>query len=118
MQAAAAFAQVQMALNWLADNSMRLVDWFASAQRVAALDSSFEQLDADIGNSQENTIDLGFSDDGALHLKGLSISQHDGTLMLADAEVTIEKGQKVLVKGDSGTGKSTLIRAMAGLWPC
>ena len=26
-------------------------------------------------------------------------------------------GDKVLVKGDSGTGKSTLIRAIAGLWP-
>ena len=27
MQAAAAFVQVQVALNWLADNAMRLADW-------------------------------------------------------------------------------------------
>ena len=37
--------------------------------------------------------------------------------MIDAPEVIVPKGQKVLVKGDSGTGKSTLIRAMAGLWP-
>ena len=62
-------------------------------------------------------IDLAFSDDGALHLCGLSIAQHDGTLMLADTDAVIERGEKVLVKGESGAGKSTLIRAIAGLWP-
>ena len=117
MQAAAAFAQVQMALNWLADNSLRLADWFASARRVAALDKSFDQLDASVASLGDNTINLGFSDDGALHLKGLSIAQLDGTLMLADADARIARGEKVLVKGNALPGKSTLIRAIAGLWP-
>ena len=117
MQAAAAFTQVQNALNWLSDNSLRLADWFASARRVAALDSAFTRLDALAEGPGGHAIDLGFSDDGALHLRGLSIAQHDGKVMLADAEVRILPGEKVLVKGDSGTGKSTLIRAMAGLWP-
>jgi len=117
MQAAAAFTQVQNALNWLSDNSLRLADWFASARRVAALDSAFAQLDRLAEGPEGHAIDLGFSEDGALHLRGLSIAQHDGKVMLADAEVRIRPGEKVLVKGDSGTGKSTLIRAMAGLWP-
>ena len=117
MQAAAAFTQVQNALNWLSDNSLRLADWFASARRVAALDSAFTQLDSLAEGPEGHAIDLAFSDDGALHLRGLSIAQHDGKVMLADAEVRIKPGEKVLVKGDSGTGKSTLIRAMAGLWP-
>ena len=117
MQAAAAFAQVQMALNWLADNALRLADWFASARRVAALDMAFETLDLLAVEGGENTIELGFSHDGAVHLEGLSIAQHDGKVMLADADARIDRGEKILVKGDSGTGKSTLIRAMAGLWP-
>jgi putative ATP-binding cassette transporter len=117
MQAAAAFIQVQLALNWLADNSLRLADWFASARRVAALDLFFDNLDAFAIKSEEKMIDLGFSDDGALHLCGLSIAQHDGTLMLADTDAVIGRGEKVLVKGESGAGKSTLIRAIAGLWP-
>ena len=117
MQAAAAFVQVQLALNWLADNSLRLADWFASARRIAALDLFFDDLDKLAIGAEEKMIDLAFSDDGALHLCGLSIAQHDGTLMLADTDAVIGRGEKVLVKGDSGAGKSTLIRAMAGLWP-
>ena len=117
MQAAAAFIQVQLALNWLADNSLRLADWFASARRVAALDLFFDDLDELAIGAEEKMIDLAFSDDSALHLCGLSIAQHDGTLMLADTDAVIGRGEKVLVKGDSGAGKSTLIRAMAGLWP-
>lgn len=117
MQAAAAFTQVQTSLNWLADNSLRLADWFASARRVAQLDAAFQRLDHVTDSKSENTIDMGESDDGALHLVNLCIKQHDGTLMLADADVVINRGEKVLVKGDSGTGKSTLIRAVAGLWP-
>ena len=29
----------------------------------------------------------------------------------------IDAGERVLVAGESGTGKSTLVRAIAGLWP-
>ena len=117
MQAAAAFSQVQYALNWLSDNSLRLADWFASARRVSALDSAFTELDKLAEGPEGHVIDLNYSDDGALHLRGLTIAQHDGKVMLGDADVRIQRGEKVLVEGDSGTGKSTLIRAIAGLWP-
>ena len=37
--------------------------------------------------------------------------------MIDEADTVIAAGQKVLLMGESGTGKSTLIRAVAGLWP-
>jgi putative ATP-binding cassette transporter len=76
-----------------------------------ALDTSIGQ-----GGSAE-TIVLGFSPDDAIHIENLSIKQQNGIVMIEGASTVIAKGEKVLVKGDSGTGKSTLIRAMAGLWP-
>src|SRR4051794_14593085 len=118
MQAATAFVQVQIALNWLVDNAIRLAEWLASAQRVVELTEALEMLDRTIGRMRTvDTIVLGYSPDGAVHIKDLSITQQNGVLMIEGADVIIPPGEKILVKGQSGTGKSTLIRAMAGLWP-
>jgi putative ATP-binding cassette transporter len=118
MQAATAFVQVQIALNWLIDNAIRLAEWLASAQRVVELADAFEMLDRTIGRSgTTGTIVLGYSPDDAVRIRDLSITQQNGVLMIEGADVVIPQGDKILVKGQSGTGKSTLIRAMAGLWP-
>jgi putative ATP-binding cassette transporter len=118
MQAATAFVQVQIALNWLVDNAIRLAEWLASAQRVVELTDVLEMLDRTIGRAgTEETVVLGFSPDDSVHIRGLSITQQDGVLMIEGPDVVIPPGEKILVKGESGTGKSTLIRAMAGLWP-
>jgi putative ATP-binding cassette transporter len=118
MQIATAFAQVQIALNWLVDNAIRLAEWLASALRVTELVHVLDTLDATIGRyGSDHTVVLGFSPDEAIHFRNVSIAQLNGKLMIEDADVVIPRGEKVLVKGESGTGKSTLIRAMAGLWP-
>ena len=118
MQAATAFMQVQVALNWLADNAMRLADWFASSHRVTQLSDAIDRLEESLGPvGQSETIKLGFSPDNRVYLRHLNIALHDGKLMIDGAEAIIQPGEKVLLKGDSGSGKSTLIRAMAGLWP-
>jgi putative ATP-binding cassette transporter len=118
MQAATAFMQVQVALNWLADNAMRLADWLASSHRVTQLSDAIERLEASLGPAgQSETIRLGPSPDKRVHLRELNIALYDGNLMIDGAGAIISPGEKVLVKGDAGTEKSTLIRAMAGLWP-
>lgn len=118
MQIATAFTQVQIALNWLIDNAIRLAETLASAQRVVELGDALDALDSSIGHYGEGgTVVLGFSPDDAIHIENLSLTQQNGTVMIEGASTIIRKGEKVLVKGESGTGKSTLIRAMAGLWP-
>ena len=118
MQAAAAFTAVQTSLNWLADNAMRLADWFAAQHRVTQLSDAIERLETSLGPIGDgDTIRIDASPDQNLYLRNLNIALHDGKLMIDGAEAKFAPGEKVLVKGDSGTGKSTLIRAMAGLWP-
>jgi putative ATP-binding cassette transporter len=110
--------QVQVALNWLADNALRLADWFASAHRVSQLSHAIDRLEESLRPAGEGeTITRGNSPDDFVHLRNLSIALYDGRLMIDGAEAKISPGEKVLIKGDSGVGKSTLIRAMAGLWP-
>jgi vitamin B12/bleomycin/antimicrobial peptide transport system ATP-binding/permease protein len=117
MQVAAAFSAVQAALIWFVDNFVRLAEWYASLTRVDELVEALEDLDIGTIMESETQIGLGTSDDEAIHIDNLSLAHRNGRVVIADASVVIEAGEKVLVTGESGTGKSTLIRALAGLWP-
>lgn len=116
MQAASAFVTVQRAFGWLVDNYPRFADWTASAHRVAALLVSLDVL-AEAEHTGAGHIARGMTSEAALRLRDLSLTLDDGTSVVNDTEVTIAPGEKVLVVGESGTGKSTLVRAIAGLWP-
>jgi vitamin B12/bleomycin/antimicrobial peptide transport system ATP-binding/permease protein len=117
MQAASAFTIVQAAFNWLVDNYPRLADWSASANRVASLMVSLYALErAEAGEGVER-IERSEGSGAALRLSNLSVTLDSGAAVVKDAEVDIMPGERVLVAGESGTGKSTLVRAIAGLWP-
>jgi vitamin B12/bleomycin/antimicrobial peptide transport system ATP-binding/permease protein len=117
MQLVAAFSAVQGALIWFVDNSVRLAEWYASALRVIELTSALEDIDVGTVMEDETTIQLGTSDDGAIHIEGLSVADRAGRVVIDDASITIIMGEKVMLAGESGSGKSILIRALAGLWP-
>jgi putative ATP-binding cassette transporter len=119
MQAASAFTIVQAAFNWLVDNYPKLADWTASARRAAALMVSLDELELAEAGEDVGRITIRHDADGeeALRLRDLSITLDDGTLVVGETDVAIMPGERVLVTGESGTGKSTLVRAIAGLWP-
>jgi len=117
MQAASAFTIVQAAFSWLVDNYPRLADWNASARRIASLMVSLDALEKAETGTHVNRIMRGETSDAAMKLMNFSVALDDGTAVVDDTEVVIKKGERVLVAGESGTGKSTLVRAIAGLWP-
>ncbi|MDB5655701.1 MAG: hypothetical protein JWQ94_3314, partial [Tardiphaga sp.] len=118
MQAASAFTIVQAAFGWLVDNYPRLADWNACARRIASLMMSLDGLErAERGDGIGRITRGETTGDTMLSLHNLSVTLDDGTAVVGDAEVAIEPGERLLVAGESGTGKSTLVRAIAGLWP-
>jgi putative ATP-binding cassette transporter len=117
MQAASAFTIVQAAFNWLVDNYPRLAGWTASAVRVSSLMVSLDNLERAESGDGVGRIERSDAMGAALRLTNLSVTLDDGTEVVKDAEVVIAPGERVLVTGESGTGKSTLVRAIAGLWP-
>lgn len=117
MQAASAFAFVQSAFGWLVDNYPRFADWTANASRVASLMTSLDRLEAEVNATdnriqRENTVGP-----AVVSLKNLSVTLDDGKTVLDDFSISVDRGERVLIEGESGVGKSTLVRAIAGLWP-
>jgi putative ATP-binding cassette transporter len=118
MQIASAFGEVTRALNWFVDNFPRIADWRSHVERVVELEDTLgtaEQMEAD----SVITVQEGPLPDGreVLAFRDLQIAHPDGNVVIGEASAEIGLGEKVLIVGESGTGKSTLFRAIAGLWP-
>ena len=52
-----------------------------------------------------------------LRTQSLQLQRPDGSPLVAIPDVRVVPGERWLIKGASGVGKSTLLRAVAGLWP-
>jgi putative ATP-binding cassette transporter len=116
IQVVSAFVAVQGALIWFVDNFARIAEWYASVVRVDELIEALAESDrADLaGNQGAITIERHAGDD--VTLENVRIVHAGGQVVIAESSVTIRRGEKVLLTGASGTGKSSLVRALAGLW--
>ncbi|MEH1028842.1 ABC transporter ATP-binding protein [Micromonospora profundi] len=50
-----------------------------------------------------------------LELRGFGVVHSDGTVAVRNVDLTVQRGQLVLVVGSVGSGKSSLLRALAGI---
>ncbi|QCK85013.1 ABC transporter ATP-binding protein/permease [Phreatobacter aquaticus] len=116
-QLAGAFIQVQLAIAWLVDNYRAIAQCYASILRVTELTRAIDNVDSDLEARHAGGIILAPSSSGAVRFDELTIADRSGRVLIDRADARIEPGEKVMISGESGTGKSTLVRALAGLWP-
>jgi putative ATP-binding cassette transporter len=114
MMVVGAFNQVQQSLKWFVDNFPRAADWRAALHRVTAFHDALLIVDE---RDEEPSITLKQHPEGHLVFERVSVWLADGGVVISDATTDILPGDRVLVVGESGTGKSTLLRAIGGLWP-
>jgi vitamin B12/bleomycin/antimicrobial peptide transport system ATP-binding/permease protein len=115
MMAVGAFIQVQQALRWFIDNFSNIADWRATLLRVAMFREAILGMD-ELGTSASR-IELAEAANDKLTINNLEIASPTGSTMLSEPHVEIAPGERVLILGEPGAGKSALFRALAGLWP-
>ncbi len=115
MMASGAFMQVQSSLRWFVDNFSTIADWRATLLRVASFRR--ELLSTHVLHDAQGRIDFIDGEPGHFVIDDLEIFAPAGSIRLEESHVEVKAGERVLILGASGTGKTLLFRALAGVWP-
>jgi putative ATP-binding cassette transporter len=115
MMVIGAFNQVQQSLRWFVEHFDQIADWRATLLRVMALRDALSADDTPGG--EPGGIELLEHPLGHLGFENLSVTLGGARATLDPARVEVAPGERVLIIAERGSDKSTLFRAMAGLWP-
>jgi putative ATP-binding cassette transporter len=109
-QTAQAFDQVQGALSFFRLSYDAFAQYRAVLDRLTGFVAANESARALPSVTVDDTPDR-------LEIANLELTRPDGAPLLRDLRLRLLPGQALLVQGPSGVGKTTLLRALAGLWP-
>lgn len=113
-QTADAFGQVQTALAFIMNSYTDIANWQSMVQRL----SSFDRPLAEIAESADKPGDIAVAHEGeGIAVDHLDVALPDGRPLVADVAFAAKPGRGLLLVGPTGVGKSTVLRAIAGLWP-
>ena len=115
MQTLRAFSSIQEALSFLVNSYTQIAEWRAVIQRLITFMNHMQDVDERVAN--ENKLAIAKNSDNKIIAKNLSVDLPGGKPLLNNVNEMFVHGQDYLIKGRSGIGKSTFVRAIAGLWP-
>jgi len=113
MMVVGAFMQVQQALRWFVDNAALIADWRATLHRVTSFRNAL--IDLDQSEDGGHRIKLAADAEGHIRLENLKVMTPAGAARIAEGSLDVAPGERVLIIGKPGSGKTTLFLAIAGL---
>ncbi|HDR1022885.1 TPA: ABC transporter ATP-binding protein/permease [Pasteurella multocida] len=109
MQIRSAFGTVLGSLSWFIYAYTILPEWSATISRLGQFTKEIEQLEKQYKQQEA-------PEHKAVILKNLSIFTADKHPLLNRLNADIEHGEWIRLKGNSGLGKSSLLRTLCGIW--
>jgi putative ATP-binding cassette transporter len=114
VQTANAFNQVQNSLSFIVRVYATIAEWRAVVERLigferAVLEGERLRRESRVAHEQRAGV--------SLRLDDLAVRLPSGRPLVEAGAVAIAPEDKVLLTGPTGSGKSTLFRAVAGIWP-
>ncbi|HQS57463.1 MAG: ABC transporter ATP-binding protein [Gallionellales bacterium 35-53-114] len=118
IQAAGAFAAILSALAVIVDNFESLSRFFAGIDRLSTFSKSLNvQVSGKPSARQKKNAVIHSVQDSRLSLENLTLQTPDyKRTLITNLTLEIKAGESLLIVGASGEGKSSLLRALAGLW--
>lgn len=113
MQTVGAFGSVQQSMSWFVESYAQIAEWRAIVERLSTFHRAIVKARAENHGGFVNTE----THDGTVRLKDVTMSLPDGSKLLDGADLTLTAGHSVVITGRTGSGKSTLFRVLAGIWP-
>jgi len=113
MQTSNAFQHVNDALSWFVGSYTTFAEWRATVDRLLEFGVELSSE----ASTAVSPVQVETAPSNAIDLDSLAVALPDGTPLIEPVTVTLKANQPVLLKGESGSGKSTIFRVLAGLWP-
>lgn len=110
-QSAQAFSNIQDGLSFFRNSYDQFAGYRAAIIRLHGLVIANEEARA------LPAITTTACKDGTVELQSVEVRTPDGIQLLNPVDLRLEVGDAMIVTGRSGTGKTTLLRSLAELWP-
>ena len=110
-QTSSAFGSIQDGLSFFRNNYDGFAGWRASVMRLHGLVVANEE-----GRALPS-LDVEPSKDCLVELDGVQVRTPTGELLIDNLNLRLDSGDTLIITGESGTGKTTLLRSLAQLWP-
>lgn len=108
-QLSAAFGEVHEAMAYLVRVFPEIAEWKSVVDRLMGFQRRLDSVGGETGVRLEHA-------PGGFEVQDLSLWLPDGKPLLGGLDLRLRPGESLLIRAPSGYGKSTLIRALTGIW--